>query len=60
VVKDGICNRVFATVSELQESLSGVLARYWLDAGRVRDLVGAKGWLAAQANSTSPSVLPTP
>lgn len=58
VVKDGICNRVFATVSELQESLSGVLARYWSDAGRVRDLVGAKGWLVAQANSISPSVLP--
>ena len=60
VVKDGICNRLFTAVSDLQKALSGVLAEYWSDASRVSDLVGAKGWLVAQANSTSPSVLPVP
>ena len=52
VVKDGICNRLFTAVSDLQKALSGVLAEYWSDASRVSDLVGAKGWLVAQANST--------
>jgi hypothetical protein len=60
VVKDGICNRLFATVCDLQEALSGVLAEWRSDARRVSDLVGAKGWLVAHANFTSPKVLPAP
>ncbi len=58
VVKDGICNRLFATVSDLQDALTGVLAQQGSDAGRVDDVVGTKGWLVAQANSTSQRVLP--
>jgi len=57
VVKDAICNRLFATISDLQEALTGVLSQYWSDARRVYDLVGTTGWLVAQANVISPSVL---
>lgn len=58
IVKDAICNRLFPTVTDLQESLTHVLEQYWSDAKRVYDLVGTKGWLMDQANATSPSVLP--
>ncbi|MEI8342634.1 MAG: IS630 family transposase [Verrucomicrobiota bacterium] len=57
IAKDAICNRVFGTVQELETILTGVFAQYWSDAKRVRDLIGTKGWLVAQANATSPSVL---
>jgi transposase len=57
IVKDAICNRVFGSLPELESVLTGVLARYWSDAKRLGHLIGAKGWLVAQANATSPSVL---
>ncbi len=57
VVKDVICNRLFATLSDLQQALTSVLSQYWSDARRVYDLVGTKGWLISQTNFTSPSVL---
>ena len=60
VLKDGICTRLFATVSDLNDALTGVLALYGSHAGRVYDLVGTKRWLVAQANSTSLRVLPVP
>jgi transposase len=58
ILKDGICNRLFATIRELEEALTVVLAQYWSDAKRVYDLIGSKGWLVAQTNATSPNVLP--
>lgn len=57
ILKDAICNRLFATVSEIEEALTTVLSDYWSDAKRIYNLVGAKGWLIAQANATSLSVL---
>lgn len=57
IAKDAICNRVFGNVAELEAVLTGVLAQYWSEAKRVRDLIGTKGWLIAQANAISPSVL---
>ena len=57
IVKDAICNRAFGSVAELESVLTGVLAQYWSDAKRICDLIGAKGWLVAQANAISPSVL---
>ena len=35
-------------VAELETVLTGVLARYWSDAKRIRDLIGSNGWLVAQ------------
>ena len=58
IVKDAICNRLFATIADLETVVTGVLAQYWSDATRVASLVGAKGWLIAQANATFLSVLP--
>jgi transposase len=57
ILKDAICNRLFATICELQEALTVVLAQYWSDARRVYDLIGSKGWLLAQTNATSLNVL---
>ena len=57
IVKDVICNRLFATIADLEAAVTGVLAQYWSDATRVMSLVGAKGWLIAQANATFLSVL---
>jgi transposase len=57
VVKDAICNRLFPTLSDLQQALTAALSQYWSEARRVYDLVGTKGWLIAQTNITSPIVL---
>jgi transposase len=57
ILKDSICNRLFATVCEIEEALSTALSGYWADAQRIYDLVGSKGWLVTQVNASSPSVL---
>ncbi len=57
IAKDAICNRAFGTIEDLETVLTDVFAQYWSDAKRVHDLIGAKGWLVAQANVSSPSVL---
>lgn len=57
VVRDGICNRVFATLAELETALSARLRRFWEEADNVLSLIGA-GWLHAQANASGPSVIP--
>ena len=57
IVRDGICNRIFATVEELQVALTEVLQRYWLDARAVFALIG-KGWLLREANASGSNVLP--
>jgi len=57
IVRDGICNRIFATLAELQSALTAVLQRYWQDAHAVFSLIG-KGWLLREANASGSSVLP--
>ena len=57
IVKDAICNRIFATLDQLEEALTSVLAQYWRETQRVYNLIGTNGWLLAQTNITSPSVL---
>jgi len=57
IVKDAICNRIFATLDQLEEALTSVLAQYWREAQRVYNLIGTNGWLLAQTNTTSPSVI---
>jgi DDE superfamily endonuclease len=56
IVKDRICNRLFADLSELETTITCVLKDYWLDARRVLDLVG-RNWLLAQANASSASII---
>lgn len=58
IVRDGICNRVFRSLEELQEAIAAVLSLYWRDARRVFSLIG-NGWLLAQANASGESVIPT-
>ena len=57
IVTDAICNRIFATLDQLEEALTSVLAQYWRETQRVYNLIGTNGWLLAQTNITSPSVL---
>ena len=51
LVKDGIGNRIFATVEELREATLPMLKRFWDDAASVLSLVG-RDWLRDQANAT--------
>jgi transposase len=53
MVKDGIGNKVFATVEELREAVLPSLKRFWDDAAAVLRLVG-RPWLLDQANATLP------
>ncbi len=57
VLRDGICNRVFATLDQLEEALTARLRRYWEDTGAVLSLLGS-GWLHDQANASGRRVLP--
>lgn len=56
IVKDGICNRIYKTLEELEAAITDVLKRYWRDAAKVFSLVG-RGWLLDQANAISPDVI---
>ena len=51
VVKDEICNQVYATVAALRRALRPVLQRYWEDAQAVRRLAG-RDWMLAELNAT--------
>ena len=51
IVKDGICNRVFEDLEEIEEALTEQLRKYWEDPGRVRSLIG-NGWMLAKVNAT--------
>jgi len=57
IAKDAICNRIFATLDQLEEALTPVPAEFWREPHRVYNLIGTNGWLLAQTNTTSPSVL---
>lgn len=52
IVRDGICNRIFATLEELQVALTAVLQRYWQDARAVFSLIGKAGCCAANASGS--------
>jgi transposase len=49
-MKDAICNRVFASVEELREALTGWLKEFWSDGARALSLIG-RGWLLASVNA---------
>ena len=52
-VKDGLCNRVFATLGELEAMLVEELRSF--DARRVQRLIF--DWLRAAANASSPVLI---
>lgn len=49
-MKDVVCNRLFATVEELEAALTQALRPFWENARRALSLVF--GWLHAQANAS--------
>jgi transposase len=55
-VKDGLCNQVFDTLTELEGVLQDELQRFWRDARRISSLIF--DWLLAQANTSSPIIIP--
>ena len=55
-VKDGLCNRAFDTLAELEAVLQAELERFWKDAKRVRSLIF--DWLLDQANTSSSTIIP--
>ena len=54
-IKDGLCNRVFDTLAELEAVLQSELQRFWQDARRVSSLIF--DWLLAQANASSRPII---
>lgn len=55
-VKDGLCNRVFDTLAQLEAVLQEKLERFWQNAKRVRSLIF--DWLLVQANTSSKTIIP--
>ena len=51
IVKDGICNRIFSNLHELEVKITELLSGYWKNARKVFDLIGAENWLMVQANA---------
>ena len=51
IIKDAICNRVFATLDALDSELCEVLRPWWERPEKVRSLVG-NGWLLSEVNAT--------
>ena len=49
-MKDAICNRVFASVEELREELTGWLQEFWSDGARALSLI-VRGWLLDSVNA---------
>jgi transposase len=56
-LKDHLCNRVYASLTALEEAMTNFLRPFWQEPERVRALIG-QGWLLAQANISSGSILP--
>ena len=56
IIKDRICNRVWAALESLQEAITMVLREYWAHPKLVRSLVG-EGLVSREANTSSRSVL---
>ena len=49
IVKDGICNRDWADIDELEEKITERIKPYWEDAKRVTRLIG-NGYLVSELN----------
>ena len=56
IIKDRICNRLWADLASLQEAINTVLREYWANPKLVRSLVG-EGLVSREANTSSRSVL---
>ena len=56
IIKDRICNRVWADLQSLREAINTVLHEYWANPKLVRSLVG-EGLLSRETNTSSRSVL---
>jgi transposase len=56
IIKDRICNRIWADLEKLQAAINAVLKDYWDHPQKVRSLVG-HGAVHAQTNVSSRSVL---
>lgn len=56
-IKDELCNRAFATLAELQQTITAWLQRFWADLRRAFTLIG-DGWLLDRANASAASLLP--
>ena len=54
-VKDGLCNKVFATLADLEIVLRDELQRFWRDTPRVQSLIF--DWLLDQVNSSSSAII---
>ena len=54
-LKDGLCNRVFATLPNLEAVLMADRRRFWTDDRRVRALVF--GWWHEIANASSSTII---
>ena len=57
IVKDGICNRLYPSLHDLEADITAVLRAYWSDARKVFSLIG-RGWILDQVNVISPDVIP--
>ena len=55
-LKDVLCNRVFASLAELEAEMERWLRSFWRDAGRIRSLVFE--WLRDCANASSRTIIP--
>jgi transposase len=55
-LKDVLCNRVFASLAELEAAITEWLRGFWQDARRVRSLVF--GWLRDGTNASSGNIIP--
>jgi hypothetical protein len=55
-LKDGLCNRVFASLTEQRERIVSWLQTWWSDPRRVRSLI--PDWLLVQANASFKNIIP--
>lgn len=50
IMKDGLCNRVYETLEEVEKDITQVLKGYWEDGRKVFSLIG-KGYLLSKLNA---------
>lgn len=55
-LKDSLCNRVFASLTEQRERIVSWLQTWWSDPRRIRSLI--PDWLLVQANASSATIIP--
>lgn len=57
IVKDGICNRDWTDLNELEEAITERIQPYWENAKKVASLIG-EGYLLSELNATSLKSVP--